>query len=48
MGTHVGFVEAIFRYPVKAIVRANGNNAGVCGTVTRVGRLAVGQAVYRV
>jgi len=30
---------------MKACVRANGNNAGVYGTVTRVGRLAVGQAV---
>ncbi|MGV3516300.1 MOSC domain-containing protein [Luteitalea sp.] len=31
---------------LKAVVRANGNNAGVYATVTRVGRLAVGQAVY--
>jgi uncharacterized protein YcbX len=30
---------------LKAVVRANQNNAGVYGTVTRVGRLAVGQAV---
>jgi hypothetical protein len=30
---------------MKAIVRANENNAGVYGTVTRVGRLAVGQRV---
>jgi uncharacterized protein YcbX len=31
---------------LKAIVRANQNNAGVYGTVTRVGRLAVGQTVF--
>lgn len=30
---------------LKAIVRANQNNAGVYGTVTRTGRLAVGQPV---
>lgn len=30
---------------MKAIVRANENNAGVYGTVTRIGRLAVGQRV---
>jgi uncharacterized protein len=30
---------------MKAIVRANENNAGIYGTVTRVGRLAVGQKV---
>lgn len=30
---------------MKAVVRANGNNAGIYGTVTRVGRLAVGQPV---
>jgi uncharacterized protein len=30
---------------MKAVVRANQNNAGVYGTVTRVGRLAVGQTV---
>lgn len=30
---------------MKAAVRANQNNAGVYGTVTRAGRLAVGQAV---
>lgn len=30
---------------LKAVVRANGNNAGVYATVTRVGRLAVGQPV---
>ena len=30
---------------LKAIVRANQNNAGVYGAVTRVGRLAVGQRI---
>lgn len=30
---------------MKAVVRANQNNAGVYGTVTRTGRLAVGQAI---
>lgn len=30
---------------LKAVVRANQNNAGVYGTVTRVGRLAVGQTI---
>lgn len=30
---------------LKAVVRANGNNAGVYATVTRAGRLAVGQPV---
>jgi uncharacterized protein YcbX len=30
---------------MKAVVRANGNHAGVYGTVTRCGRLAVGQTV---
>jgi hypothetical protein len=30
---------------LKAVVQANGNNAGVYGTATRVGRLAVGQPV---
>jgi hypothetical protein len=30
----------------KAVVRANGNNAGVYGTVTRVGRVAVGQTIF--
>jgi uncharacterized protein YcbX len=30
---------------MKAVVRANQNNAGVYGTVTRIGRLAVGQTV---
>jgi uncharacterized protein YcbX len=31
---------------LKAVVRANQNNAGVYGTVTRIGRLAVGQTVF--
>ena len=31
---------------LKAVVRANQNNAGIYGTVTRIGRLAVGQAVH--
>ena len=30
---------------LKAVVRANGNNAGVYGAVTRTGRLAVGQSI---
>ena len=30
---------------LKAVVHANQNNAGIYGTVTRIGRLAVGQAV---
>jgi uncharacterized protein YcbX len=30
---------------LKAVVRANQNNAGVYGTVTRIGRLSVGQPV---
>ncbi len=30
---------------VKAAVRANGNNAGIYGTVVRAGRIAVGQTV---
>ena len=30
---------------MKAVVRANQNNAGIYGTVTRVGRLAVGQKI---
>jgi hypothetical protein len=30
---------------LKAIVRANQNNAGIYGAVTRIGRLAVGQSV---
>ena len=31
---------------LKAVVRANQNNAGIYGTVTRIGRLSVGQAVF--
>ena len=31
---------------LKAVVRANQNNAGIYGTVTRIGRLAVGQIVF--
>lgn len=31
---------------MKAVVRANGNNAGVYGTVTRIGRLEVGQTLF--
>ena len=31
---------------MKAVVRANQNTAGVYGTVTRVGRLSVGQAIF--
>jgi uncharacterized protein len=31
---------------MKAVVRANDNHAGIYATVTRVGRLAVGQPVY--
>ena len=31
---------------LKAVVRANGNHAGIYGTVTRTGRLAVGQTVF--
>ena len=31
---------------LKAVVHANENNAGIYGTVTRVGRLAVGQSVF--
>jgi uncharacterized protein YcbX len=31
---------------MKAVVRANQNNAGIYGTVTRVGRLAVGQKMF--
>jgi hypothetical protein len=30
---------------LKAVVRANGNNAGVYATITRTGRIAVGQTV---
>ncbi len=31
---------------LKAVVRANQNNAGIYGTVTRVGRLAVGRTIF--
>jgi len=31
---------------LKAVVRANQNNAGVYGAVTRIGRLAVGQTIF--
>ena len=31
---------------MKAIVRANQNYAGIYGTVTRIGRLAVGQSIF--
>ena len=31
---------------LKAVVRANENNAGVYGAVTRIGRLAVGQTIF--
>jgi uncharacterized protein len=31
---------------LKAVVRANRNYAGIYGTVTRIGRLAVGQAIF--
>jgi uncharacterized protein YcbX len=31
---------------MKAVVRANQNNAGVYGAVTRIGELAVGQTIY--
>jgi uncharacterized protein YcbX len=31
---------------LRAVVRANQNNAGIYGTVTRVGRLAVGQTIF--
>lgn len=31
---------------MKAVVRANQNNAGVYGTVNRIGRLAVGQSIF--
>jgi hypothetical protein len=30
---------------LRAVVRANQNNAGIYGAVTRVGRLAVGQTI---
>ena len=31
---------------LKAVVRVNQNNAGIYGTVTRVGRLVVGQSIF--
>jgi uncharacterized protein YcbX len=31
---------------MKAVVRANQNNAGIYGTVTRIGRLTVGQTMF--
>ena len=31
---------------LKAVVRANQNNAGIYGAVTRIGRLAVGQIIF--
>jgi uncharacterized protein YcbX len=31
---------------MKAVVRVNQNNAGIYGTVTRTGRLAVGQSIF--
>ena len=31
---------------LKAVVRANQNNAGIYGAVTRIGRLAVGQSIF--
>ena len=31
---------------LKAVVRANQNNAGIYGVVTRIGRLAVGQSIF--
>jgi hypothetical protein len=31
---------------MKTVVRANQNQAGIYGTVTRTGRLAVGQPVF--
>jgi uncharacterized protein len=31
---------------LKAVVGANQNNAGIYGTVTRIGRVAVGQAMF--
>jgi len=30
---------------LKAVVRANQNNAGIYGTVTRTGRLTIGQTI---
>jgi hypothetical protein len=31
---------------LKAVVRAHQNTAGIYGTVTRIGRLAVGQTIF--
>ena len=31
---------------LRAVVRTNQNNAGIYGTVTRIGRLAVGQSIF--
>jgi hypothetical protein len=31
---------------LKAVVRANQNNAGIYAAVTRIGRLAVGQTIF--
>ena len=31
---------------LKAVVRANKNNAGIYGAVARIGRLAVGQTIF--
>jgi hypothetical protein len=31
---------------LKAVVRANQNNAGIYGAITRIGRLAVGQTIF--
>ena len=31
---------------LKAVVRANQNNAGIYGAVTRTGRLKVGQTIF--
>ncbi len=31
---------------LKAVVRANQNNAGIYGAVTRIGQLAVGQKIH--
>jgi hypothetical protein len=30
---------------LKAVIRANQNNVGIYGAVTRIGRLAVGQSI---
>jgi hypothetical protein len=40
------FVEDQRPEVLKAVVRANGSNAGIYGAVTRTGRLAVGQTVF--